>query len=968
MQAKLFARALVLVCALPWLQATASFTAFESGQARPLAAAPDGARLFAVNTPDNRLEVLAIKAHGLTLEQSVPVGLEPVAVAVRDARTLAVVNHVSDSVSIVDLEHTPAPVCTLRVGDEPRDAAFAGANNRYLFVTAAHRGQNTPHPDGDYATAGIGRADVWVFDMTEVGRDCAITRPVNIIQLFSDKPRALAVAPDGRTVYAAAFRSGNRTTVVHRQLICEGGADARPCRIHRGRAPGGLPAPNTNREGVEQPEAGLIVQFDPEAGRRGQWLDELGRDWSDAIRFSLPDLDVFRIDADPANGVPRQIGGTLDGIQGVGTILFNMAVNPKSGTLYVTNSESFNRIRFEGSGLLASALKPADEPATLRGRFAKARISVIDEAHGVRPRYLNKHIDYDVTPVPPGTKQHSLATPLDMAVSSDGGTLYVAAFGSARIGVFDTAALEADQFDPEEISQEYIPTGGGPSGIVLDEARERLYVLTRFDNAVAAIDLETREEIARLALHNPEPASLVAGRPFLYDANETSSNGEVSCAGCHIFGDVDDLAWDLGDPDLLIEDNPNPYKITPRGQAPLPFHPLKGPMATQSLRGLDRHGPMHWRGDRTGAKTEAKDALDERASFKTFNATFPALLGRQEGPLSPEQMDAFADFVLQLRYPPNPIRNLDNSLTPLQAFGAEIFDGAIEADGRPCIECHTFDREQGLFGTSGLTTRDNEPQDLKISHLRNVYQKVGMFGMPRVRKFMRGDNGQTGPQIRGFGFTHAGAVDTLSRFFVGDFPQFKDLPRRERIEAVSATEAFMMVFDTGLAPIIGQQATLDPSSPNGSELERYYLLKSRAGVPLPSPENAEATECDLIAKADVGERHRGWLWDPRAKRFTNDVGEAVSEATLFDRLSTDADRVTFTCVPPGDGVRIGLDRDGDHVLDGLDRCPAVPDPSQRDADADGVGDACDNCPDAANAGQGDADGDGIGDACDPDFV
>ena len=43
--------------------------------------------------------------------------------------------------------------------------------------------------------------------------------------------------------------------------------------------------------------------------------------------------------------------------------------------------------------------------------------------------------------------------------------------------------------------------------------------------------------------------SLVDGRRFLYDAALTSSRGDQSCASCHIFGDKDELAWDLGDPD-----------------------------------------------------------------------------------------------------------------------------------------------------------------------------------------------------------------------------------------------------------------------------------------------------------------------------------------------------------------------------------------------------------------------------------
>ena len=39
------------------------------------------------------------------------------------------------------------------------------------------------------------------------------------------------------------------------------------------------------------------------------------------------------------------------------------------------------------------------------------------------------------------------------------------------------------------------------------------------------------------------------GRPFLYDTSLTSSHGDSACASCHIFGDFDSLAWDLGDPD-----------------------------------------------------------------------------------------------------------------------------------------------------------------------------------------------------------------------------------------------------------------------------------------------------------------------------------------------------------------------------------------------------------------------------------
>ena len=60
-----------------------SFIEFESGPTRPLALSADGATLYAVNTPDNTLEIFDVVPAGLSHRASVPVGMEPVAVALR---------------------------------------------------------------------------------------------------------------------------------------------------------------------------------------------------------------------------------------------------------------------------------------------------------------------------------------------------------------------------------------------------------------------------------------------------------------------------------------------------------------------------------------------------------------------------------------------------------------------------------------------------------------------------------------------------------------------------------------------------------------------------------------------------------------------------------------------------------------------------------------------------------------------
>src|SRR5262249_49173514 len=156
----------------------------------------------------------------------------------------------------------------------------------------------------------------------------------------------------------------------------------------------------------------------------------------------------------------------------VGTTLFNMVTNPANGELYVSNNEAQNLTRFEGPGVFGKS--------TVQGHLAEVRVTVISGS-SVIPIHLNKHIDYTKLAGRPGfdptAAQHSLSTPTEMVVSGDGKTLFLAAFGSSKVGVFDTTALRNNTFDPRQISANYIPvTGGGPSGLVLDEANHRLFV------------------------------------------------------------------------------------------------------------------------------------------------------------------------------------------------------------------------------------------------------------------------------------------------------------------------------------------------------------------------------------------------------------------------------------------------------------------------------------------------------------
>jgi DNA-binding beta-propeller fold protein YncE len=888
-------------------EAAPSFTTFESGQVRPIALSPSRHLLFAVNTPDARLEVYRVDGDGLSHRGSIPVGLEPVAVAARNDDEVWVVNHLSDSVSVVKLTGDGASgrvVRTLLVGDEPRDIVFAGPGRRRAFITTAHRGQNSPS-DPQLATPGVGRADVWVFDAEHLGASLA-GDPLSIVTLFSDTPRALAVSPDGSRVYAAAFHSGNRTTTIN-GLTFDGSRK---------------PGPTTNFEGVPAPPTSHIVQFDG-----AHWLDEAGQNFDDLPRLSLPDEDVFVLDA-TANP-PRQLAGAGGFYTGVGTILYNMAVNPVSGKVYVSNTEARNLNRFEGPGIFAGH--------TVRGHIVENRVTVLGAGGSVAPRHLNKHVDYAscCAPVPNAESEKSLAIPTGMAVSRDGGTLYVAALGSSKIGVFGTAALEGDTFVPDAGSQIEV-SGGGPTGVVLDDQRHRLYALTRFDNGISVIDTQLGAEVAHTAMHNPEPVKVVNGRRFLYDARNSSSHGDQACGSCHVFGDFDSLAWDLGNPDGSMTSNPNPMAVPedPALSPPDPmFHPMKGPMTTQSLRGMANQGAMHWRGDRTGGYAGPSvqpdgGAHDERAAFKAFQVAFNSLLGR-DGPLADQDMEAFTDFILEVTYPPNPIRALDNSLTPQQQQGSDLFFGARKFDSQTCTRCHVVDANAnpdsdhpGFFGTSGLSATDFAPQVVKVPHMRNAYQKVGMFGLaPNPFFFMNNSGDFMGDQVRGFGFFHDGSSDTFDHFL--GVVVFSSLfaPDGFTVDAAGeaerrAVESFVFAFDSNLAPVVGQQVTLtrDDAAVAGPRID---LLAARA----------DAGECDLVAKLQGPLGERGFLYVGSGTFYGDrQSSPPLSGADLRALGSVGGRSLTFTCAPPGSGARMGLDRDGDGFLDG-DEIDAGSDPA-----------------------------------------
>jgi hypothetical protein len=328
--------------------------------------------------------------------------------------------------------------------------------------------------------------------------------------------------------------------------------------------------------------------------------------------------------------------------------------------------------------------------------------------------------------------------------------------------------------------------------------------------------------------------------------------------------------------------------------------------------------------------------FDENLSFNNFILAFNTLLGL--GPqFSTTDMQTFTDFALTLMPRPNPIRSLDNSLTASQTRGRAFFMGCDGMDtlsgqpaqcgpdgtptgaghfadgipaqniGFPCQGCHVLDPSQGFFGTNGESSFENLPQTNKVPHLRNVYDKIGMFGTASTPVVNPGNNGNQGAQMSGFGFTNDGSVDTLFRFLqatvfntnfnglVGFSGNSQSSPDQQR----SDVESFLLAFDSDVAPIVGQQITLD--SNNASLVgPRIDLFIARAMTPFTSKTlGGQVTECALIASMPVQGRVMTFVMQSDGS-FLADTGTArISDQTLRSMASVPGNFITYTCLPPG---------------------------------------------------------------------
>jgi YVTN family beta-propeller protein len=489
-----------------------SFVNFEASLTNPIRLSADGTRLYCVNNPKSTLSVFDLtKPTAPALIAEIPVGMEPVSVNPRTNDEVWVVNQESNTVSVVSVSKGIV-TDTLQAKAEPSDVVFAGTN---AFVSVSRSNL------------------INVYDVTS-------HQLVKSIPVFGGSPRAMAVSPDGTTVYAAFALSGNGTTIIPYMYAPPPPAPTNPV----------LPA---------APRVSLIIPWTAPA-------------YTKFISWNMPDNDVVAI-----NTASLAINKYFSG---VGTINLGIAVQPSTGNLYVSNTDALNTIRFVEN---------------LNGHIVNNRISKITSAGTVTAYDLNPTVNYTNLP-DPNSIAVALAQPAGIVFDSTGQNMYIAAFGTDRIASVDSNGnvLNRIEVDPKAIGPVVASaTKRGPRGLAININTNTLYSFNRISNTISVINTTTQKVVAEIATgsSDPTPAAIRGGRGFLYDA-KLSGNGTASCASCHPDGEADHLAWDLGDP------NGSMFPVTLSDGSTFQEHPMKGPMTTLTLRGLIDQTPYHWRGDK----------------------------------------------------------------------------------------------------------------------------------------------------------------------------------------------------------------------------------------------------------------------------------------------------------------------------------------------------------------------------------
>jgi hypothetical protein len=280
--------------------------------------------------------------------------------------------------------------------------------------------------------------------------------------------------------------------------------------------------------------------------------------------------------------------------------------------------------------------------------------------------------------VGPGREQLSQRLDIDdsegpsaIAFGPWGFPAFVAFRGSEKVVAWDPFAEARVTTLPD--------VGAAPMGLAVDSATGRLFVQAFLSRNVSVFDAKAlitgagslAPLIKRIptATTEPLPPAVLRGKRLFNKAADIrmGKDGYISCASCHADGGGDGRVWDFTD----------------RGE---------GLRSTVPLFGRARQGPLHWSANFDEVQDFEHDmrgpfgGLGFMADAVFSAGTRGKPLGDKKAGLSPE-LDDLAAYVSSLeKVPPSPWRNPDGSYTEAARRGKVVF--FREEVG--CARCHAL--------------------------------------------------------------------------------------------------------------------------------------------------------------------------------------------------------------------------------------------------------------------------------------
>jgi len=578
----------------------------------------------------------------------------------------------------------------------------------------------------------------------------------------------------------------------------------------------------------------------------------LDLDTSPLVVEGLPDEDLFRIDP---------VGGTVSPVlRGVGTVLFAHGINPSTGEFWQLNTEANNKDETRQSEAAVSGI-------AVRNRLTITTLPL--PGVGVNDLHLSE-LDLDDTDAATAGTQfdpaRSIGQPYGLTFD-EGGNAFVTGLLTDNVTVLSSAGAFVTELDlaPGSIPRQTLFFDTTTIFVYCwGTSRIEVWNLGGGWNLIEALDLG----------HDPAPKIVQDGRRVFYDASHSLHNNQ-SCASCHVEGRTDMAVWNLSDP--LLDD--------------------KGPMVTQTLAGIDKTPPFHWRG--------------ERSTLLDFNAAFPGLLGGTPLDQTPGgEFDQFQAFVFSIQAPANPNQHprrivSDGYGVPPPAGmprgsavrGQQLFLEAPIDGGLTCNFCHTLPN-----GASNDTTADapSDPRPNRTSFDTTAFTELWRKDQPADSVEFSGGVLRT-YAVLGAGLTHAGLANSVFDFIDNRF--------QASAQEVMDLTSFVHTIDQGVAPYIHHAELLNASTLQESALSLPLLM-----------EQAELRNVDIAVFGTVdlgsGAQLLAWHWNRETGRFQPEDSTVAPRRLRFfmSQARAGTGNVVFVGLPVGMGRPWGTDFDDDLLL------------------------------------------------------